>query len=62
MIYVVEIANQQGETATKEYEAKSSRELYTRVQRDLRDYPKFVFIGAWEKGQPVSSVFVDIDW
>jgi hypothetical protein len=40
MKYIVEIANLQGETATKEYEAHSISEVVQRVQCELRKYPK----------------------
>ncbi len=41
MIYVVEIENRNGETATKEYEGHSVRDVVRRVEMELRDYPGF---------------------
>jgi hypothetical protein len=41
MIYIVEIENHSGETATKEYEAHSIAEVVRHVKFDLRDYPGF---------------------
>jgi len=60
MIYVVEIQGPHGAKATKEYDARSPRELMTMVQRDLRAYPQVWFMGAWEKGRPGRSIFFDI--
>ena len=57
MLYVVEIENQDGKKATKEYEAKSSNELVIVVQRDLTLYPRVRLVGAWEKGHPTRTVF-----
>jgi hypothetical protein len=41
MIYVVEIESVHGNTATKEYEANSMREVARHVEADLWDYPGF---------------------
>jgi hypothetical protein len=41
MIYVAEIESPNGQTATKEYEATSIREVVRRVEKDLLDYPGF---------------------
>lgn len=41
MKYVAEIESPSGETATKEYEATSIREVVRRVGVDLWDYPGF---------------------
>ena len=41
MIYVAEIESSNGQTATKEYEAASIREVVRRVEKDLLDYPGF---------------------
>jgi hypothetical protein len=41
MIYVAEIESPGGETATKEYEATSVREVVRRVRDDLSAYPGF---------------------
>ena len=41
MIYVAEIESSNGQTATKEYEAASIREVVRRVENDLLDYPGF---------------------
>jgi hypothetical protein len=60
MLYVVEIANGRGETATKEYEARSSRELLAIVHRDLRLFPNVQVLGAWEKGHPTRTVFTTL--
>jgi hypothetical protein len=39
--YIAEIESPSGETATKEYEALSIREVVRRVKLDLGDYPGF---------------------
>ena len=57
MLYVVEIESQDGEKATKEYEARSSHELLTIIQRELRLYPRVRVVGAWEKGHPTRTAF-----
>jgi len=41
MIFVVEIESPAGETATKEYEAPSIRDVVHRVKADLSEYPGF---------------------
>jgi hypothetical protein len=41
MMYIVEIENRSGETATKEYQAGSIAEVVRHVEFDLRDYPGF---------------------
>jgi hypothetical protein len=41
MIYVVEIESPAGETATKEYEAPSIRDVVHRVKADLSECPGF---------------------
>jgi hypothetical protein len=40
MKYIVEIANLQGETATKEYEGRSISEVVRQVNFELQKYPK----------------------
>ena len=58
MIYVVEIKNHEGATATKEYEASSPHELVNRMHRDLRHHPAFQLVNAWEKSRPDRPLFV----
>jgi hypothetical protein len=41
MLYLVEGESPSGETATKEYEASSIREVVRRVKNDLGNYPGF---------------------
>ena len=41
MIFVVEIESPAGETAIKEYEAPSIRDVVHRVKADLSGYPGF---------------------
>jgi hypothetical protein len=44
MLYVVEIESPNGETATKEYEAPSIRDVVRRVQTELREFPTFKLV------------------
>jgi hypothetical protein len=52
MRYIVEVANQRGKKATKEYEAKTSDELRTKIAKDLRFYPEIHIAEVWKKRQP----------
>jgi hypothetical protein len=56
MIYVAEIESPSGETATKEYEATSIREVVRRVTVDLRDYPGFHLLHVNATPSPTSRV------
>ena len=55
MIYVAEIESPAGETATKEYEATSIREVVRRVKVDLWDYPGFHLLHVNAISQPGSQ-------
>ena len=52
MRYVVEVTNECGKKATKEYEAKTSDELRTKIAKDLRFYPDIHIADVWMKRQP----------
>jgi len=52
MRYVVEGTNECGKKATKEYEAKTSDELRTKIAKDLRFYPDIHIADVWTKRQP----------
>jgi|tagenome__1003787_1003787.scaffolds.fasta_scaffold19576405_1 hypothetical protein len=49
MIYIVEIGNDEGDTAAKEYEAQSIRDVYHMAEIDLWDYPKLHVIRVLPK-------------
>jgi hypothetical protein len=52
MRYIVEVANERGKKATKEYEAKTSDELRTKIAKDLRFYTEIHIADVWKKRQP----------
>jgi hypothetical protein len=58
MVYVVEIENDGGGRATKEYEASSPYELNYVISHDLREYPRFRVVDAWPKANPHRQVFI----
>jgi len=58
MTYVVEIEDQTGRRAVKEYEASSAYELVGVVRHELDPYPGFRPVGAWHKEQPEKIVYL----
>jgi hypothetical protein len=58
MTYVVEIEDQHGRRAIKEYDASSSYELVGRLRYDLKRYPEFKPVAAWCKEQPEKAVYL----
>jgi hypothetical protein len=57
MRYIVEVENDRGKKATKEYEAESSDELRRQVAKDLRGYPDIHVADVWMKTQPNIRIF-----
>ena len=58
MTYVVEIEDQHGRRAIKEYDASSSYDLVGRVRYELKPYPGFKPVAAWCKEQPEKPVYL----
>jgi hypothetical protein len=58
MNYVVEIEDQHGRRAIKEYEATSSYDLVGRLRYELKPYPDFKPVGAWCKDQPQRTIYL----
>jgi hypothetical protein len=58
MNFVVEIEDQHGHRAVKEYEASSSYDLVGRLRHELAPYPDFRPVGAWCKDQPEKIVYL----
>jgi hypothetical protein len=54
--YIAEIESPSGETATKEYEAMSIREVVRRVKLDLGDYPGFHLLHVNAAAYPVGEM------
>jgi hypothetical protein len=57
MKYVVEIESPHGETATKEYEATSIREVVRRVNAELGEYPGFHLLHVNPAPDPLMREF-----
>ena len=57
MTYVVEIEDKNGCRAIKEYEASSAYDLANVVTHELRAYPGFKAVGAWQKSAPGKQVY-----
>jgi len=58
MTYVVEIEDQHGRRAIKEYEASSPYDLVGRLRYELEPYPEFKPVAAWCKDQPQKAVYL----
>ena len=58
MTYVVEIEDQHGRRAVKEYDASSPYDLVGRVRYELKPYPDFKPVAAWCKEQPEKAVYL----
>ena len=58
MTYVVEIEDQHGRRAIKEYEASSPYDLLGRLRHELKPYPDCRPVGAWYKDQPEKPVYL----
>jgi hypothetical protein len=58
MLYVVEIQSREGDKAVKEYEATSSYELVFVVAFDLKPYPDFKVVNAWQKADPAKIIHI----
>ena len=58
MTYVVEIEDQHGRRAIKEYDASSSYDLVGRVRYELKPYPDFRPVAAWCKERPEKPVYL----
>ena len=58
MTYVVEIEDQAGRRAIKEYEATSAYDLVNLVRYELDPHPDLRPIGAWHKEQPDKVVYL----
>ena len=52
MVWVVEVEDNEGRRAIKEYEAPSFNELVMQVDRELRPYKNIRLSGCWHKGEP----------
>jgi hypothetical protein len=59
MIYIVEIESRSGETATKEYEARSIAEVVRHVEFDLRDYPGFHLLHVTARSERLCGGLLD---
>jgi len=56
MVYVVEIENQHGDRAIKEYDTPNLEALLLAMDRDLAKYPSCRVLDAWPKDQPQRSI------
>jgi len=57
MIYIVEIKDKDGNTARKEYVARSLREALQLVDHELTGYPQFYVNDIWPKGSPLPGLY-----
>ena len=57
MRFVVEIRDKDGNTARKEYEGRSMREVFCLAELDLADYPRFTISDVWLKGSQQLGFF-----
>jgi hypothetical protein len=57
MVYVVEIENQYGGLAFKEYDTPNVEALLLAIDRDLAKYPACRVNDAWPKDEPQHSIF-----
>jgi hypothetical protein len=57
MNFTVELENQIGGRATKEFEVSSYQELRQRLSQEVQDYSSQArLIGVWENGQPGNMI------
>jgi hypothetical protein len=57
MVYVVEIENQYGHRAIKEYDEPDEVTLFLAMDRDLAKYPSCQVLDGWPKDRPEQSIF-----
>jgi len=57
MVYLVEIENQFGDRAIKEYDAPNEDTLILAMDRDLAKFPSCRVLDGWPKDQPEHSIF-----
>jgi hypothetical protein len=56
--YVVEIEDNAGNRAVKEYDARSPYELVGMIHHELKPYPDFRPVSAWHKEQPEKTLYL----
>jgi hypothetical protein len=57
MVYVVEIENQYGHRAIKEYDEPDGDTLILAMDRDLAKFPSCRVLDGWPKDKPEQSIF-----